>query len=168
MDEQHNRNLLKQAIFDGISQRYEEELSATQEFLIYSKKRDRKRRRKKILLFAIVAVMALAVLISLLAYFACSVRGTVAEVTEDGRANLDIMPQKVLEAVSVGDTALVQIGSFKAEMPLVEELIPEEGKWHLLLDREDWEISVCSYHGDVFETYDIHVGDRVIIRKSKN
>ena len=52
MDKQNNRNLLKQAILDGISQKYEEELSATQEFLLYSKRLERKRRRmKKILLF---------------------------------------------------------------------------------------------------------------------
>ena len=73
MNEQKNRNLLKQAIFDGISQRYEEELSATQEFLIYSKARERKRRRKRILLFVTVALLTLAALVLswylLLAYF---------------------------------------------------------------------------------------------------
>ena len=168
MDEQNNRNLLKQAIFDGISQRYEEELSATQEFLIYSKRLDRKRRRKKILLFVTLAVIAMVVLALSFAHFACPARGTVLGVTEDGRANLDIMPQKVLEEIPVGDTALVKIGSFEAEMPLVEELIPEEGKLQLLLDREEWSILICSYDEDVCETYDIHIGDRVTIRKSKN
>jgi hypothetical protein len=121
MDEQNNRNLLKQAILDGISQKYEEELSATQEFLLYSKRLERKRRRmKRILLVMVVVIMASAALAASLAYFAGSVRGTVVQVTEDGRAVLDIMPQKLLEELSVGDTALVKIGSFKAEMPLAE------------------------------------------------
>ena len=167
MNEQKNRNLLKQAIFDGISQRYEEELSATQEFLIYSKARDRKRRRKRILLFVTVVLWALAALVLSFAYFAGSVRGTVARVTEEGRAELDIMPQKVLEEVFVGDTVLVKVGSFEAEMPLVEELIPEEGKLQLLLDREDWSVQICSYREDVCEQYGVRVGDRVTVRKSK-
>ncbi|MBQ2988049.1 MAG: hypothetical protein IJD59_02990 [Clostridia bacterium] len=169
MDKQNNRNLLKQAILDGISQRYEEELSATQEFLLYSKRSERKRRRmKRILLGIIVAALASAVLAVSFAYFAGSVRGTVAQVTEDGRAELDIMPQKVLEELSVGDTALVKIGSFRAEMPLVEELIPEEGKLQLLLDRENGSVLICSYREDVCERYGICVGDRVTVRKSKN
>lgn len=169
MDKQNNRNLLKQAILDGISQRYEEELSATQEFLLYSKRSERKRRRmKRILLGIIVAALASAVLAVSFAYFAGSVRGTVAQATEDGRAELDIMPQKVLEELSVGDTALVKIGSFRAEMPLVEELIPEVGKLQMLLDRENGNVLICSYREDVCERYGIRVGDRVTVRKSKN
>ena len=169
MDKQNNRNLLKQAILDGISQKYEEELSATQEFLLYSKRLERKRRRmKKILLFIIVTALASVALVSAFAYFAGSVRGTVAQVTEDGRAELDIMPQKLLEEVSVGDTALVKIGSFKAEMPLAEELIPEEGKLQLLLDKENGDVLICSYREDVCEQYGVRVGDRVTVRKSKN
>ncbi|MBR6743767.1 MAG: hypothetical protein IKM00_00915 [Clostridia bacterium] len=169
MDKQNNRNLLKQAILDGISQRYEEELSATQEFLLYSKRSERKRRRmKRILLGIIVAALASAVLAVSFAYFAGSVRGTVAQVTEDGRAELDIMPQKVLEELSVGDTALVKIGSFRVEMPLVEELIPEVGKLQMLLDRENGNVLICSYREDVCERYGICVGDRVTVRKSKN
>ena len=169
MDKQNNRNLLKQAILDGISQRYEEELSATQEFFLYSKRLERKRRRmKRILLGIIVAALASAVLAVSFAYFAGSVRGTVAQVTEDGRAELDIMPQKVLEELSVGDTALVKIGSFRAEMPLVEELIPEVGQLQLLLDRENGSVLICSYREDVCERYGIRVGDRVTVRKSKN
>ena len=169
MDEQKNRNLLKQAIFDGISQRYEEELSATQEFLLYSKRLERKRRRmKRILLWIIVAALASAALAVSFAYFAGSVRGTVARVSEDGRAELDIMPQKVLEEVSVGDTALVKVGSFEAEMPLVEELIPEKGQLQLLWDKENGNVLICSYREDVCERYGIRVGDRVTVRKSKN
>ena len=169
MDKQNNRNLLKQAILDGISQRYEEELSATQEFLLYSKRLERKRRRmKRILLWIIVAALASAALAVSFAYFAGSVRGTVARVSEDGRAELDIMPQKVLEEVSVGDTALVKVGSFEAEMPLVEELIPEKGQLQLLWDKENGNVLICSYREDVCERYGIRVGDRVTVRKSKN
>ena len=57
------------------------------------------------------------------------------QVTEDGRAVLDIMPQKLLEELSVGDTALVKIGSFKAEMPLAEELISPSLLHYGLTDR---------------------------------
>jgi hypothetical protein len=169
MDEQNNRNLLKQAILDGISQKYEEELSATQEFLLYSKRLERKRRRmKRFLLVMVVVIMASAALAASLAYLAGSVRGTVMQVTEDGRAVLDIMPQKLLEELSVGDTALVKIGSFKAEMPLAEELIPKEDELQLLLDRENGSVLICSYHEDVCEQYGIRVGDRVIIWKIRN
>ncbi len=166
MDEQNNRNLLKQAIFDGISQRYEEELSATREFLIYSKTRNRKRRRKKLLLFALISLLALAVLVSSFVYLAGSVRGTVSRVTENGSAELDIMPQKILEEISVGDTVLVKVGSFEAEMPLVEKLIPEKGQWQLLLDKEAWSVQILSYGEDVCKTYGIRTGDRVTVRKS--
>lgn len=170
MSKQNNRNLLKQAIFDGIGQRYEEELSATEEFLLYSRSLDRERRRnkrvKRILLFLILAVFAFAAVVLPISCFAGSVRGTVVRVTADGCAELDIMPQKVFEEMSVGDTALVKIGSFEAEMPLTEEPISEKGKLQLLVGA-DGAILVCGYLEDICETYEIQVGDRVIIRKAK-
>ena len=171
MDKQNNRNLLKQAIFDGLGQRYEEELSATQEFLLYSRRVEREKRRKKRvkrLLLLILAVLAIAAAVLPILYFAGAVRGTVADVTADGWAELDIMPQKLLEEAAVGDTALVQIGSFKAEMPLVAEMIPEKGGCQLLLDRENGRVLVCGYREDICEQYGIRVGDRVTIRKSTN
>lgn len=172
MDKQNNRNLLKQAILDGIAQRYEEELSATQEFLIYSRRLERERRRrarvKRIFVLLIAAVLASAAFISAIAYANGRVRGTVVRVTEDGWAELDIIPQKLFEELEIGDTAIVKIGSFRVEMPFAEEPISEEGKCQLLLDGEAWRIFVCGYREDVCEKYGIRVGDRVLIRKSGN
>ena len=114
----------------------------------------------------IVAILLIAA--AVFALTACNsntVRGSVSSVSENGDAELDIMPQKLLGKADVGDTLVVTIGDFKEEMPVVEELIPEDGKLQLLLDREDWGLCVCIYNGNFCETYDVAIGDRVVIEK---
>ena len=99
---------------------------------------------------------------------ACSdttVKGSVVRESTYGNAELDIMPQKLMEKANVGDTVVVTIGNFKKEMPFVEDLIAEDGKLQLFLDREDWSISVCIYNGDFCQTYDIDTGEKVLIEK---
>ncbi len=65
---------------------------------------------------------------------ACSdttVKGSIVRESTFGNAELDIMPQKLLEIAEVGDTVLVAIGDFSKEMPFVKELIAEDGKLQL-------------------------------------
>ena len=114
----------------------------------------------------IVAILLIAAAVfALTACNANAVRGSVSSVTENGDAVLDIMPQKLTDKIAVGEMVVVTIGEFKEEMPIVEELIPEDGKLQLLLDREDWGFRVCIYNENFCEIYDVDAGDRVVIEK---
>lgn len=73
------------------------------------------------------------------------------------------MPQKLLEKVNIGDTVIVTMGKFEKEMPLVEEIIAEDGKLQLFLDEYDRNIYVCMYNGNFCKTYDINLRTRVTI-----
>ncbi len=94
-----------------------------------------------------------------------TVKGSVVEESADGNAILDIMPQKLMEQVDIGDTVVVTVGDFSTEMPFVDELIPEDGKTQLLFDQEHGDISICIYNQRFCEKYDIDAGKRVIITK---
>ena len=114
----------------------------------------------------IVAILLIAAAVfALTACNANAVRGSVSSVTENGDAVLDIMLQKLTDKIAVGEMVVVTIGDFKEEMPVVEELNPEDGKLQLLLDREDWGLRVCIYNGNFCEIYDVAIGDRVVIEK---
>ena len=92
---------------------------------------------------------ALILLVMLFTLSACAdttVKGSVVRESTYGNAELDIMPQKLLEIAEVGDTVLVTIGDFSEEMPFVDELIEEDGKLQLFFDEEDWNINVCIYN----------------------
>ena len=116
--------------------------------------------KKKIWILAWIAVIVCVFAFLLTSCSNAAVSGTV--LNEQGE--LDIMPQKLLEEVSIGDTVTIQIGLFKKwEMPFVDELIPENGKLQLLLDREKQSIFICVYNENVFDEYGIHVGDKVNI-----
>ena len=112
-----------------------------------------------------------AVLIMLVMLFtlsACAdttVKGSVVRQSTYGNAELDIMPQKLLEIAEVGDTVLVTIGDFSEEMPFVKELIAEDGKLQLSFDEEDWNIIVCVYNKRFCDVYSIEVGEKVTIKK---
>ena len=114
-------------------------------------------------------VFAISMLIVLLfSLSACSdngVKGSVVRESAYGDAKLDIMPQKVLEKINIGDSVIVKIGDFEKEMPFVDELIAEDGKLQLFLDREDWSVNICIYHESFCEKYDIEVEDKVELRK---
>lgn len=99
---------------------------------------------------------------------ASAVKGSVVEKTTGGNAVLDIMPQKLMEKAEVGDTVVVTIGDFEKEMPFVDELILEDGKLQLLLDRDAWNLSVCIYNGNFCETYGIDVGEKVLVELKDN
>lgn len=114
-------------------------------------------------------ICLLMLVIIVFTFSACvdtTVKGSVLSVTTEGDAQLDIMPQKLLEKVNIGDTVIVMIGKFKKEMPFVEDIITEDGKLQLVLDEEGWGIYVCMYNGNFCETYDIKPEARVKIRKN--
>ena len=93
------------------------------------------------------------------------VKGSVVRESTYGNAELDIMPQKMLEKINVGETVIVKIGDFEEEMPFVDELIAEDGKIQLFFDREDWNLNICIYNERFFEKYGIEIADKVEIRK---
>jgi len=108
------------------------------------------------------------VVIMIFSFSACSgttVRGSVVRESTYGNAELDIMPQKLLEKIQIGDTVVVTIGGFSEEMPFVDTLIEEDGKLQLFHDKEDHNINVCIYNQRFCEAYGIEAGDRVIIKK---
>ena len=51
------------------------------------------------------------------------VKGSIVNQANNTTAELDIMPQKLFEFAEIGDIVVVTAGNFKAEMPLVDELI---------------------------------------------
>ena len=108
-------------------------------------------------------LLLIAMVLALSSCATSAVKGSVVEISATGNALLDIMPQKLMEKANVGDVVVVAIGDFKKEMPFVEELIAEDGKLQLLLDRDDWSIGVCIYNGDFCETYGIDTGKKVLI-----
>lgn len=99
---------------------------------------------------------------------ACSdetIKGSVVRESTSGNAELDIMPQKLLEIAEVGDTVLVVVGDFSEEIPFVEGLIEEDGKLQLYFDKEDHNINICIYNQRFCDTYNIDVGAKVTIKK---
>ena len=73
-----------------------------------------------------------------------------------------------MEKAGVGDTVVITIGDFEKEMPFVDELILEDGKLQLLLDRDAWNLSVCIYNGDFCEIYDIDIGEKALVELKDN
>ncbi len=107
----------------------------------------------------------LVIVFSLSACADTTVKGSVVCESADGNAELDIMPQKMLEIANVGETVIVTIGDFSGEMLFVDELIEEDGKLQLFLDEEDWNISVCSYNQRFCDLYAVGDGEKVEIKK---
>jgi len=113
-------------------------------------------------------VSMIVVFILLFSLSACSdttVKGSVVRESAYGNAELDIMPQKLLEIAEVGDTVLVTIGDFSEEMPFIDELIEVDGKLQLFFDKEDHNINICIYNQRFCDTYNIDVGAKVTIKK---
>ena len=113
-------------------------------------------------------VSIIVVFMLLFSLSACSdttVKGSVVRESTYGNAELDIMPQKLMENIIVGDTVLVEIGDFSEEMPFVDILITEDGKLQLFFDKEDHNINICIYNQRFCDTYDIEVGAKVTIKK---
>ena len=92
----------------------------------------------------IVAVLVFIVCVFTLS--ACgdvAVRGSICKASTDGNAELDIMPQKLLEKINVGDTVVVTVGGADRTMPFVDEIVAEDGKMQLFFDEENWNIQIC-------------------------
>lgn len=111
-----------------------------------------------------IVLITLVMIFTLSACVDTTVKGSVVRESTYGNAELDIMPQKLLEIAEVGDTVLVTIGDFSEEMLFVDKLIEEDGKLQLFLDREDWNINVCIYNQRFYELYSIEDGEKVIIK----
>ena len=117
---------------------------------------------KKVISILIVCVLMFSV-------SACTdsvVKGSVANQSDSGNAEFDIMPQKLLEKVEIGDTVEVSIGSFNEEMPVVDKMIEEDGKLQLLFDKDKWKISICIYNQNFCEKYDVNIGANVRVEKA--
>ena len=112
-----------------------------------------------------VIAMALIVIFSFSACSDTTVKGSVVHESAYGNAELDIMPQKLLEIAEVGDTVLVTVGDFSEEIPFVEKLIEEDGKLQLFFDKEDHNINICIYNQRFCDTYGIEEGAKVTIKK---
>ena len=93
------------------------------------------------------------------------VKGSIVRQAHNTTAELDIMPQKLFEFAEIGNLVVVTAGDFKAEMPLVDELIAEEGKLQLLFDSHEHSLSICSYNQNIFEIYNISPDVKVKISK---
>ena len=116
---------------------------------------------KRALSLFLVFIMA----VSLVACGAEQVKGSMIGQTDAGMAKLDIMPQKLFEIAEIGDTVVVTAGSFKEEMPLVDEIITEEGKLQLFYDANAHSISICLYSENFCETYNVSFPEKVRIAK---
>ena len=112
-------------------------------------------------------ILALACVIAFASCADTYAKGSVFTVRENGDAELDIMPQKVLEKVDVGGTAFVTAGDFRGEMPFTDELIAEEGKLQLYLDREDWSIRICIFGASFCEAHSVKAGDKFTIKSAE-
>jgi len=135
---------------------------ADQQLVWYNKP---KRKEDGDLMKRIVSIIVVILLsFSLSACSDTNVKGSVVRESTYGNAELDIMPQKLLEIAEIGDTVLVTIGDFREEMPFVKELIAEDGKLQLFFDEEDWKINVCIYNRRFCELHSIEVGEKVIIK----
>lgn len=116
---------------------------------------------KKIFLILVVVFM----IVSFSACADTTVKGSVVEISENGDAMLDIMPQKLMEIADIGDTVVVSFGNFSEEMLFVDEIVNEDGKLQLFLNRNNWDINIAIYNGDFCQTYGIKTRDKLSIIK---
>ena len=105
------------------------------------------------------------VIVSLTACSTNVVKGTVIQNSNNGYAVLDIMPQKLLEFFEIGENVVVIIGDFEKEMPLVDNIIVEDGKLQLYYDSEEHTLNIVSYNQNFCESYNIIENSKVKIRQ---
>ena len=113
-------------------------------------------------------VCALLLIVLIFSLTACNenpLKGSIVSQADNTTAELDIMPQKLFEFAEIGDTVVVTAGDFKSEMPLVDELIAEDGKLQLLYDSDEHNLTICAYNQNFFETCDVSSNDKVKINK---
>ena len=110
----------------------------------------------------------LALIIILVSLTACNtnvVKGTILQNSDNGYSVLDIMPQKLFEIADIGESVVVSIGDFQEEMPLVDNIIDEDGKLELYYDSKEHTLSVVSYNQDFCESYNILENSKVKIKQ---
>ena len=112
-----------------------------------------------------VLLICIIIIVSLTACNTNAVKGTIVQKSDDGYAVLDIMPQKLFEIVKIGESVTVTIGDFKKEMPLVDNMIDEEGKLQLYYNYEAHTLSIVLYNQDFYEVYNIPENSKVKIEK---
>lgn len=113
-------------------------------------------------------LISLVLLAMVLTFSSCAettVKGSVVGESANGNAVLDIMPQKIMENIEIGDTVFVTIGDFSEEMPFVDEPIAKEGKLQLVFDAENGSVNVCIFNKNFCDTYDVEIGEKVVISK---
>ena len=113
-------------------------------------------------------LVLLAVIVMLVSLTACNthdVKGTVVQISENGYADLSIMPQKLFEMADIGESVVVTIGDFQKEMPLVDSIIAEDGKLQLYYDSEEHTLSVVLYNQDFCDSYNILENAKVRIKR---
>ena len=93
------------------------------------------------------------------------VKGSIVNQASDTMAELDIMPQKLFEFAEIGDTVVVSAGNFQSEMPIVDELIAEDGKLQLFYDLDNHTLMICAYNQNIFENYNLSIDAKVKITK---
>lgn len=114
-------------------------------------------------LYTLLLIMVL--IFGLVACNEASIRGSIVSKEKNTTAELDVMPQKLFEFAEIGDTVVVTAEDFKAEMPLVDELITEEGKLQLFYDSNEHSLIICAYNQNFFENYNVSHDAKVTITK---
>ncbi len=92
-------------------------------------------------------------------------KGSIIDKSPEGMAELDIMPQKLFEIAALGDSVLVTVGNFKQEIPLVEEVIEQDGTLQLFYASDEHCLYLCAYNRDFCEAYGISPNSKVSIQK---
>ena len=116
---------------------------------------------KRLFVLAVVFI----IIVSLSACNKNIVRGSIVKQTDEGAAVLDIMPQKLFEIAEMGDIVVVTVGEFREEMPLVDNVIAEEGKLQLFYDSNEHSLKIFAYNQDFFEEYNFAINSKVNIKK---
>ncbi len=111
------------------------------------------------------ALLIMAMLTGLSACGAQNVRGSLLNHSNNEMAALDIMPQKLFEIAQIGDEMIVTVGNFSVEMPLVDELIEENGKLQLFYDVQRHGLYICAYGENFCESYNVAADAKVSVRR---
>lgn len=113
-----------------------------------------------------VLLVLIVILVSLTACNTNVVKGTIVQKSDNSYAVLDIMPQKLFEIAEIDESVVVTIGDFKKEMPLVDNVIAEDGKLQLYYNSEEHTLNIVSYNEDFCDVYNIPDNSKVKIEES--
>ncbi len=111
-------------------------------------------------------LVIIVILVSLTACNTNVVKGTIIQKSDNRYAVLDIMPQKLFEIAEIGESVVITIGDFQKEMPLVDNIIVENGKLQLYYNSKEHTLNIVSYNDDFCEVYNIPENSKVKIEES--